>query len=410
MKKASIVSIGNEILSGLTVDTNAAYLSGQMASIGLPVVSGYTVGDSIGSIVRAIKQACNDADIILVTGGLGPTDDDLTRQGVAELLGVPLKFENELLQKIKQRYASRNIEMSEINKVQAFLPTGTKPLANNHGTAPGIAAEHEGKLIFVMPGVPGEMKHMFAESVLDRVKQQVMGQVVVARRLKCFGTGESNIAELLGSMMKRDRNPVINCTVTCGVITLHIIATAENQTIAKEMIEKDEKHLRSLLGDLVYGSGDESLAEVVGKKLRHAGKTVAVAESCTGGLICKMITDMPGASEYFLRGWVTYSNEAKIDELGMEKKLIEEHGAVSQEVAMAMAKGARLVAGADFGISITGIAGPGGGNELKPVGLVYIGLDSDRGCQVKNFVFSHDRSFVRKRTAQTALNILRLML
>jgi nicotinamide-nucleotide amidase len=386
MKKASIISIGNEVLSGQTVDTNAAYISRKLFSIGIPVVNSYTVGDNIDSIVRALKLASSDTDVVLATGGLGPTADDLTREAFCEFLGVELQLQNELLERIQDFFSRRNLPMPEKTKVQAYI---------------------------AMPGVPIEMKQMFEESVFAELKRfapesKQVGMVV--RKLKCFGTGESKIAELLGPLMQRDRNPLINCTAQHGVITLHIIAKAKDKDKAQQMVEKDERLLTELLGELIYGRGEQTLAEVVGEKLAQQKKTIAVAESCTGGTLAKLLTDIPGASRCFTYGWVTYSNFAKTSELGVEADLIEKYGSVSDRTAEAMVRGARLKSGADFAIGITGIAGPTGGSEQKPVGLVYISIDSNEGCETKRFIMSGDRDSIRFRAAQTALNMLRLKL
>ncbi|MHC4701649.1 MAG: nicotinamide-nucleotide amidohydrolase family protein [Planctomycetota bacterium] len=251
---------------------------------------------------------------------------------------------------------------------------------------------------------------MFAGSVLPELRQFASGQTVVVKKLRCYGAGESTIAQQLGTIMQRRRNPLINCTVELGVITLHIVATAETAETAERMARKDEQSLRRTLGELVYGTGEQTLEEVVGRELARQGKTVATAESCTGGLLAKLITDVPGASDYFAAGWVTYSNQAKSRELGVPAELIDEHGAVSEQVAEAMARRARARAGTDFAIGITGIAGPGGGTEQKPAGLVYVAVDSDRGCETKRCLFTHGRRFVRLRSAQTALNMLRVRL
>jgi nicotinamide-nucleotide amidase len=409
MKKASIVSIGNELLTGQT-DTNTAYLSSELLSIGIPAVSSYTVGDDIGVIVRVLNLACTDAEVILVTGGLGPTDDDLTRQAFANFLGAELQLQNELLHRIQNMFAMRNLEMPETNKIQAYIPTGARALTNNIGTAPGIMAEADGKLLFALPGVPTEMKKMFIESVFPELKRFSGAQAVVVRKLKCFGAGESAIAEMLGPVSQRGRNPLINYTAGHGIITLHIIASAENDEKARRMVEKDEKYLRNKLGELVYGIDEQTLAEVVGKELVRRKKTIALAESCTGGTVAKMLTDLPGASEYFKYGWITYSNSAKTSELNVNPDLIEKYGAVSEQVAEAMAKGAREKAGADFAIGITGIAGPTGGTEQKPVGLVYISVDSSDFSETKRCLLSRNRQFTRLRAAQTALNMLRMKL
>ena len=409
MIKASIVSIGNELLSGETVNTNAAYLSTELLTIGIPVATSYAVGDEIDDIVLAFERACTDADIVLVTGGLGPTDDDLTRQAMAKFLGVELQLHDDLLEKIERFFAGRALPMPERNKIQAHIPAGAGALPNI-GTAPGIRAEWRGKLLFALPGVPMEMERMFAESVAPELKRRAGGQAVIVRKLQCFGAGESAIAELLGDRMQRGRNPLINCTVNSGVITLYIVASARNEQEAERMAREDEESLRNVLGELVFGTEDQTLAQVVGEELARRGKTLALAESCTGGLLAKLVTDIPGASHYFNHGWITYSDDAKTGELGVPAKLIEQYGAVSEQVAEAMARGARRKAGTDFAIGITGIAGPTGGTEQKPVGLVYISVDSGTGCETRRFVFTHDRRFTRLRAAQTALNMLRLKL
>lgn len=407
MKKASIISIGNEVLSGQTSDSNSTYLSKKLLEIGVEVKSNYTVRDEVAAIVRALKLASEDAEVVLTTGGLGPTDDDLTREGLAKFLCVDLKLDNELLQRIQDFFSSRSLKMPEKNKVQAYMPAGAKAIANNLGTAPGIKAEVNDRIFVALPGVPGEMRQMFEETVLPELEKLAVDQAIVVRKLKCFGTGESNIAELLGSLMERGRNPLINCTASRGIITLHIIATAKDKAKAQQMIQKDEVMLSELLGELIYGTGEQSLADVVAEKLTQQKKTIATAESCTGGLLAKLLTDLPGASSYFMCGWVSYSNEAKVNELGVPEQLIEKYGAVSEKVAEAMAEGARKRAGADFAIGITGIAGPTGASAQKPVGLVYISLVSEGQSETKHFLFAKDRGSVRLRAAQTALNMLR---
>ena len=426
MKKASIISIGNELLNGQTISTNAAYLSERLLSIGIPVVSSYTIGDDVDSIARVLRLASDDGDIIVASGGLGPTDDDVTRQAFAKFLGSELQLQDELLERIESFFANQDLVMPEKTKIQAYIPVGAKALLNNLGTAPGIMAEYKGKLFLALPGVPAEMKEMFEEQVLPKLtptsscrKTGVGDQAIVTRKLRCFGTGESAVAELIGDVMKRGRNPLINCTAKHGVITLHIVATAKDKNTAERMAEEDEKMLRKCLGELVYGVGEQTLAEVVGQKLARQKKTIAVAESCTGGVLAKLITDVAGASRYFTHGWVTYSDQAKTGELGVPADLIERYGAVSEGVAEAMAVGARKKAKTDFAIGITGIAGPprllvadkrGGRSEQKPVGLVYISVDADKHSETKRFIFSGNRRLIRLRAALTGLNMLRLQL
>jgi len=408
MKKAAIISIGNEILSGRTADTNAGYLSRALLSKGIPAASFRAVGDDVDAIVRALKQAAAEAEVVVTTGGLGPTDDDLTRQGLAAFLGSELEFREDLLAVIRDFFAGRGLEMPEKNRVQAYVPAGSQPLANRRGTACGIMARAEGKLIAALPGVPAEMEAMFAESVLPELDEFASGQTVVVRKLRCYGAGESTIAGLLGPLMDRTRNPLINCTAEFGSVTLEIVATAQTPERAKRMARRSEDRVRALLGELIYGRDEQTLAEVVGELLARRGMTLAVAESCTGGLLSKLITDVPGASRYYTHGWVTYSNSAKTAELGVPEGLIARHGAVSEEVAAAMAGSARRKAGADVGVGITGIAGPGGTTEQKPAGLVYICIDSAQGSELKRCRLSGDRESVRLRAAQTTLNMLRL--
>lgn len=409
-RKASIISIGNELLSGKTVDTNAAYIEEQLRTVGIPVVSVYSVGDEEPAIQRKLALAAQEADILILTGGLGPTDDDLTRQAIAGFLGVDLELREDLLVTLKQFFDRRGIEMPQRNTMQACIPHGAAAIENPVGTAPGIRAEFNGKLLFAMPGVPSEMRHMLDIFILPELRRFAAGQVIVVRRLRCFGAGESKIAEMIGEAMQRGRNPLVNCTVHLGVITLEIVAMAAESNEAEAMAAQEELSLRAVLGDLVYGAGSQTLAEVVGERLTQTGQSLAVAESCTGGLLASLITDVPGSSLYFSYGWVTYSNTAKQTELMVPPEMIEEYGAVSEQVARAMAQGARRRSGADYAIGVTGIAGPGGGSELKPVGLVYIAVDSRDGAETSRYMFSSDRSSVRMRAAQTALNVLRLKL
>ena len=408
MKKASIVSIGNELLSGRTVDTNTAYLGNKLLTLGIVVVSSYSVGDDVKRIVGAIGSAACDADIILITGGLGPTDDDLTRHGLAQYLDSELVFKKELLQEIEAYFKLRNRSMSENNKAQAYIPACSEPVVNDLGTAPGIVTQINDKLFICVPGVPSEMKQMIECHLIERIKAFAGAGSIVVKKLHCIGAGESTLAQMLGDLMQRNRNPLINCTVSGSCITLHIISSAEREDQALAMAQKDEILLRDILGELVFGSDEESLAEVVGKKLKEQKKTLSVAESCTGGLVSKLLTDIPGSSEYFNRGWVSYSNESKVTELNVPVTVIEEYGVVSKEVARAMASGAKEKSRSDYAIAITGIAGPGGGSDQKPVGLVYICVASDKWMVLKRFVFTNNRAVVRVKAALTALNLLRL--
>jgi len=407
MMQAAVITVGNELLSGFTVDTNAAYLGQQFWSLGVPLATTVTVPDEIDKIVQALERVSEDADLVLITGGLGPTDDDLTRHALARFLGVDLVLDEKQWDHIQSFFARRNYPMSERNRIQAEFPRGTRSIDNPHGTAPGILAQRAGKTWIAMPGVPSEMKPMFEATVVPLAETLAPTQSVVVKRLRCFGVGESTLAERLGDRMSRDHNPLVNCTVDHGLLTLHIVAQASNEGEAQALACAEVDALRRELGDLVFGDDQQTLAGVIGTTLTVHGKTLVTAESCTGGLIAKMLTDEPGASAFFAQGWVTYSNEAKIDRLGVSAQDLDQYGAVSEPVARAMVRGACQRADTEYGIAVTGVAGPGGGTAEKPVGLVYVATATPQGCEVERYQFSRSRHFIRMRTAQTALNDFR---
>ena len=408
MTTAYILSIGNELLSGQTVDTNAAWLAGRLLSEGISTIGVSQVPDENERIIQSLKEVSDLADLILLTGGLGPTDDDLTRHALADFLGRPLEFREDLFGEIEAFFTRLGRTMAPRNRVQAYLPAGTDALANPLGTAPGIKFEQGGTFYAAMPGVPSEMKQMFTDHVLPAVRGKGGQQFVVIEKVRCFGPGESTLAEKLGDLMDRKRNPLINCTVSGGILTLHIVAKSPSRQEAQGLIEMDRNHLCGLLGDWVYGFNEDTLPEMLAAKLKQSNKTLVFAESCTGGLCSKLITDVPGSSEYFLGGWVTYSNEAKIRDLEVPKELIEQHGAVSEPVAEAMASGAARKSGADIAVAITGIAGPEGGTEQKPVGTVYISMWFNGKTQTTLWRYpSVSRQNIRLRTALTAINWVR---
>lgn len=409
--KACIVSIGNELLNGQTTDTNSSWLAGRLLELGIATVGGWTVPDEISSIVKALEAAAGQADIVLVTGGLGPTDDDLTRQAVAAYLGVELEFHPDILDELKAFFEKRGVMMAEKNHSQAYIPAGCEILPNPYGTAPGFWCQKNNRTFAVTPGVPAEMKRMFDEQITPRVRKMGADSVVVAGKIRCFGPGESTIAQKLGNLMDRCRNPLINCTCGAGEILLHIIAQAQDRKTAEKMVAEDKNMLSALLGNWVYGYDDESLPVSVGRLLRQKGHTIALAESCTGGLLSKLLTDIPGSSDYVTAGWVTYSNQAKISQLDVPKQMLEDNGAVSEPVARAMALGAAKKAGTEIAVGITGIAGPGGGTEEKPVGLVFIAVSVGGKCFVEECRFpTTNRDFIRQRAALTALNLIRMQL
>ncbi len=412
--QAAILSMGDELVLGQTVDTNSAWLSVQLAKLGIPIGEHVTIGDDLDAAVNQLKRLGGEVDLIIASGGLGPTDDDLTRHALARLLAVDLELHEPSLRQIEAIFARMGWKMSPKNKIQAMIPRGCEVIENTCGTAPGLAADLGGTPAFFLPGVPSEMKKMYELAVEPRLRQHLAGRaaagVICSRTLHAFGLGESGIAERLGEMMARRKNPVVNTTAANGIVSIRINVQAENEEEARTRIQPVEEEIRRRLGDYVYGADDENMASVVGSLLRRRDEKVALAESCTGGLAAKLLTDVPGSSEYFAYGWVVYGNQAKINVLRVDPQVLARCGAVSEPVAAQLADHARQISGADYALGITGIAGPGGGSAEKPVGLVYIGLANDQGVDVQRFVFPGQRDMVRIRAATAALNLLRLKL
>ena len=406
---AVILSIGDELVLGQTVDTNSAWLSQQLAAVGCGVLAHATVADDQKSIEQAIRQSAPACDLLLISGGLGPTEDDLTRQALAGVMGQPLELSEEWLRELEKFFAARNRPMPPANRIQAMIPRTATMIFNTAGTAAGIEASLGDCHIFVMPGVPKEMKIMFQRDVLPHVGAASGGAVILSRTLHTFGLGESAIAQKLGNLMRRGRNPSVGTTVANGVVSLRVNARFQSRDQAIRQLARTVEQCRSALGSLIYGQDDESLQQVVGDLLKSDARkpTVATAESCTGGWLGKMITDVPGSSAYFAYGWITYANQAKEQLLGVPAELLREHGAVSEPVVLAMANGAKTRANSTVALAISGIAGPDGGTPAKPVGTVCIALAHPSGAEAGTFVFPGDREFIRDRSARMALTLLR---
>jgi len=403
--KAELIAIGTELVSGQTVDTNSAWLSVELARLGHRVTKHHTVDDDLPAIRACVAEATASADVVIITGGLGPTADDLTREALAD---GKLELNAACLEQIRAFFRRLGREMSDSNQVQALMPSGAEPLANPLGTAPGIFLKRGASLVFALPGVPREMKAMFPEQVAPRLPAG--GGVMLTHALHAFGAGESDIGARIADLMGRDANPLVGTTAAGGRISIRLITRAETERQADALAHGTMDEIRGRLGELVFGEGEDTLASVVGKLLKARGQTLATAESCTGGLIGQEITAVPGASSYYVGGVVAYANEAKTAALGVPEPLIAEHGAVSEPVAAAMAAGCRLRLGADWAVSVTGIAGPTGGTEEKPVGLVHIGVAGPGGAAAHRHVLPGSRELVRLRACRTALNLLRLAL
>jgi nicotinamide-nucleotide amidase len=407
MLNAEIIAIGSEMLTPFRVDTNSLWLTERLNSMGIEVKLKTVVGDDEGRLEETVRDALRRSEIVISTGGLGPTEDDITRKIFARVLGRRLILHDEILDKIRARFARRGTVMPEINARQALVMEGADILANNNGTAPGMLLKEGECTVVMLPGPPREMKPMFDESVAPVLKQRAGELYIVRRKLSIFGLTESRVDELAAPIYTKYKNPSTTILFKDGQIELHLTAQAHKPEEAEALNDKLAGQLEEVLGEYVFSRGDQTLEEIVGELLKWRGYTLATAESCTGGLLAGRLTEVPGSSDYFLQGVVSYSNEAKKDLLGVPKKLIEQHGAVSEEVANAMAAGIRKRANATFGIGITGIAGPGGGSEEKPVGLVYIALADDAQSTARKFVFPGDRQFIRTLSVNAALDLIR---
>lgn len=403
---AEIVSIGTELLHAASADTNSLYLAEQLHGIGVEVSYRTVVGDDRRRIHHVIGQALDRADVIIVTGGLGPTEDDRTRDALAEVCGSRLHLHAETLKSIEERFARRGVAMPEAARRQAWVPEGFTVLPNRQGTAPGLLWDDGQRLLVALPGPPREMRPLFTEQVLPRlVRRAGSGRRIRTRTIKVCGLFESQVEERIQALLRADPSPV-SLLARPGEVHVQVTVAGREGEIESQL-EWWEENLRRLLGDAVFGVDEERLEEAVGQLLRLAGKTVAVAESCTGGLIGHRLTNVPGSSDYFERGIVSYSNQAKEDLLEIPASLIERHGAVSPEVAVAMAAGVRRLAGTDLGVAVTGIAGPGGGTEVKPVGLTFIALADAHGEEWSEHRFRFDREGNKLWAAQMALEMLR---
>jgi nicotinamide-nucleotide amidase len=406
--QAEILAVGEELLAPGRVETNSLFLTGKLAEIGVPVRFRGIVGDEERGIAAAIRHALHRSTLVLVSGGLGPTADDRTREAACLALGIEMRLDEGILDGLRKRFTKRGIEMPEVNRRQAMVPEGATVLENQRGTAPGLFIETaRGRILVLLPGPPRELEPMFEEQVLPRLKP-VAGQVLYrTRKLWVAGLPESAVEQKIVSTYQAYENPLTTILAAPGQVEIRLTASERSAASADSLNEELAAKLRAILGEHLFSEREESLEAVVGSLLLGAEMRITVAESITGGLIAHRITQVPGASRYFDTGFVTYSNESKTALLGVAPDLFQRVGAVSEEVVLAMATGALERASADIAVSITGIAGPTGGSDEKPVGLVYIGLATRASARAERWQFPGERRQVKRWTAQTALDLVR---
>ncbi|MCC6742940.1 MAG: competence/damage-inducible protein A [Acidobacteria bacterium] len=404
---AEIIAIGSELLTPDRVDTNSLWLTERLNAIGIDVRLKTIVGDDDLRLEEAVRDAIRRTDLLIATGGLGPTEDDITRKIFARVLGRPLVLDDTVLEGIRDRFRQFGLTMTSNNERQALVPRDAEVLPNARGSAPGLLIQHERTLIVLFPGPPREMMPMFSEQIEARLEKLSHGERIRKRVMRSTGIGESALDQRIAPIYGQYSNPATTILSKPGEVEIHLTATSETAEMAEKLLDELAGRIEDELFPAIFSHRGESLEEIVGLGLTVKGYTLATAESCTGGLVAKRITDVPGSSAFFLEGHVTYSNASKTRMLGVPDSLIAEHGAVSAEVAEAMALGVKEVSGATIGVATTGIAGPGGGSEEKPVGLVYIAIADDVQAEAKPYTLFGSRSEIRERASQIALDLIR---
>lgn len=408
--QAELIFTGTELLLGEVLNTHAQYLGRRLLALGIEVTLHTTVGDNWERLAQVLEQSLRRSNLIIVTGGLGPTSDDLTKETVAGVLGLPMVVDEHTLRGLQEYAARRGMPMSENMTKQARFPAGARVLPNPVGTAPGALLEHQGRVLVLLPGPPGELKAIFEESVIPYLSSLgSRGPVIYSRVVKVTGIGEVGVQQLIGDL-EGDGDTSIAYLAKPGEVHVRISARAQSEAEARQAVAELMEKVQERLGDYIFGFDEEVLEEVVGRLLVERGLTLALAESCTGGLVGARLTSVPGSSRYFLGSLVAYHNQVKEKVLGVPSEVLRAHGAVSQETALAMARSARSLTGAGLGLSVTGIAGPEGGTPAKPVGLTYIALDTPQGSFCREFRFPGRREAVRQGAANAALNMVRLYL
>ena len=408
---AEIIAVGSELLTPQRVDTNSLFLTDQLNALGVEVVAKLIVGDDRARLAEAIRGALARSEIVILTGGLGPTEDDVTRDAVAQALGLEQVFHQNIYDAIEQRFARRRRgPMPEINRRQAYLLAGAEVLRNPNGTAPGQWIDAGGRVVILLPGPPGEMKPMFGAECLPRLERVLPPQVIRTRFFRIANMAESAVDQRIAPVYTRYANPVTTILAAAGDIQVHLRARSATAEEAERLLAEVAPQIESILGDRIYSRNGDPLEAVVGQRLRERGASLSVAESCTGGMLAERITSVPGSSDYFVGGFLTYTDRMKTALVGVGEELLREHTAVSEEAAREMARGARERTGSTWALSVTGVAGPDGGTEATPVGTVIIGVAGPDGIATRRERLPGDRTLVRTLATQLALDLLRLRL
>ncbi len=404
---AEIIAAGSELLTPQRQDTNSLWLTAQLNTLGVEVIVKSIVGDDRARLAALLSAGLSRSDIVIVTGGLGPTEDDVTRDAAASALGRGLVFRQDICDAIEARFRRMNRRMAEINRRQAYAIEGADILPNERGTAPGMWIEAGGRYVALLPGPPNEMKAMYERQLRERLERVVPPLAIRTRQFRIAGMPESDVDALVGPVYSQYTNPVTTILAAPSDIQLHLRARCPDAAEAERLVDELGAKIRALLGDRIYSENGDPLEATVGSLLRARGATVAVAESCTGGGLADRLTSVAGSSDYFIGGFLTYNDRLKTELLGVDPDLLAENTAVSEPAAVAMAEGARVRSGADYALSVTGVAGPDGGSERAPVGTVFIGVAAASGASARQFRFPGDRANVRAIAAQTALDMLR---
>ncbi len=408
---AEIIAVGSELLTPQRQDTNSLYLTDQLNTLGVEVVAKLIVGDDRARLAEAVRAAVARSEILILTGGLGPTEDDVTRDAVAQALGREQVFHQEICDAIEQRFLRRiRRPMPEINRRQAYILAGAEELPNPNGTAPGQWLVHDGRAVMLLPGPPNELMPMFSAECRPRLERFLPPQVIRTRFFRIANMGESDLDQRIAPVYTRYANPVTTILAAAGDVQVHLRARSATAEDAERLLDEVAPQIESILGERIYSRNGDPLEAVVGQRLRERGETLSVAESCTGGMLAERITSVAGSSDYFLGGFLVYTDRMKTELLGVSEALLKEHTAVSEEAAREMARGARERTGSTWALSITGVAGPGGGTDAAPAGTVIIGVAGPEGIATRREMRPGDRARVRVLATQLALDLLRLRL